>query len=262
MMSSMSVKWVMSVACVIGVASSGVAFGHGGGHGGGGHGGHGGGHHSGHHGGHYVGHHGGHYGGHYGGYRGYGYGGYGYGLGYGLSYGLGYGGYYGYPSYGYGGYNNYYSPQYYTSQPVYSNGVVNQVSYANSTYPVNGQVVTSNSQSLVDGGEIVVFSPASNTRDAQYTMNGTSYVLKPGMLQRLRNDRTWTFEMNSGGQLLRYTLSTGYFKMKDSANGMELFSTQDQPTMQNMTNPKSSPAATSPVQTPAPTPTPTPNPVN
>jgi hypothetical protein len=107
-------------------------------------------------------------------------------------------------------------------QPVYSNPVVTQVVYPNSTLP-------NNAQSTFDNGEIVLFSPTNNTREAQYWLNGMPYVMKPGTVQRFRNDRTWTFEMRNGSQqILRYTLSTGNFKVKESASGMELFSTADQ----------------------------------
>ncbi len=81
-----------------------------------------------------------------------------------------------------------------------------------------------------DQGEIVLFSPPTNTIEVHYSLNGTSYTMKPGSLQKFANDRTWTIEVNLGnGQSTRYTLHTGRFKFKQSETGMGLFSTQESP---------------------------------
>ncbi len=240
MLHLMSTKWVLTFACIAGVVASGVAMAHGGGGhgGGGGHsgGGHmgGGGHIGG--GGHHVGgtgyHHSG--GGTYhhtgGGYYGGGIGGIGlfYGGGFGYP-GYGYGGYYGgYPSYGNGTYGY--------AQPVYSTPVYSQPVYSNTVYSGSSSivttpsVVTSTPQVTYDNGEIVLFSPPTNTQDAQYTLNGNVYSMKPGTVQKFTNDRTWTIDVNLGnGQTTKYTLSTGRYKFKQSDTGMGLFSTQDQP---------------------------------
>ncbi len=159
------------------------------------------------------------------GYNNGGWGGYnrGYGGGYG-GYGRGYGGYYGggYGSgYGYG--NGYYSQPYYSqqyySQPVYAQPVYTQPVYAAPAAPV------------FDGGEIVLFSAADTPGDVQYTLNGVQYQLRPGSVQRFRNDRAWTIEVASGvGQApQQFTLVTGRYKFKPSANGIALVTTQDLP---------------------------------
>ena len=271
MLNSVLSKWVFTVACMTTVAVGGVVFAHGGhgggghsggGHGGGGHGG-GGGHSGGGHsggghmggGGHHMGGGGGHHygGGGYGGYGGFGgfYGGYGgfggyYGgyPGYGYGYGLGSG--YGYGNYGYGSgayyaqpiYSTYNQPIYSTyNQPIYSTPAYSQPVYSNSNiYSGSSPVVTSSPQVVYDGGEIVLFSPPSNTQDVQYTLNGAAYTMKPGALQKFSNDRNWTIDVSLGnGQSVKYTLSTGRYKFKQSDAGMGLFTTQDQPGTQSVT---------------------------
>lgn len=236
----MSFKWVLALTCVTGITANGVAFGHGGGgHSGGGHSG-GGGHMGGSHmggghtgggahmgGGHHYVNSGHHYGGTYGGFGGF-YGGIG---------GLGF--YGGSPGYGYGNYgagNGYYYTQPVYSQPVYTPTVYGQPVYSNSVSTSNFPVLTSPpvtssaSQVVYDNGEIVLFSPPGNTQDVQYILNGTAFTMKPGTMQKFTNDRTWTIDVNMGsGQTVKYTLSTGYFKFKQSESGVGLFSTKDQP---------------------------------
>ena len=264
-------KWVVSLACVAGVFVSATAFAHGGGgHGGGGHGG--GGHAGGHSGGHVGGGHhsgGGHHysgGGHSHGGSGHHYGGGGYG-GFGGFYGgIGGLGYYGgYPSYGYGNYgygNGFYTAQPIYSQPVYSTGIYSQpvntnpIYFGNAPVVTSQQVVSSTPQTVYDNGEIVLFSPPSNTQDVQYSLNGNPYTMKPGTLQKFTNDRTWTIDVSTGsGQTVKYTLSTGRFKFKQFESGMGLFTTQDQPespvAVPESASP-SSPATTTPAPTPMP----------
>jgi hypothetical protein len=102
-----------------------------------------------------------------------------------------------------------------------------------------------------DNGEIVLFSPPTNTQEAQYTLNGNAYSMKPGTVQKLTNDRNWTIDVNLGnGQTAKYTLSTGRYKFKQSDSGMGLFTTQDQPGASVATG---TPATTT---TPAPSPMP------
>lgn len=143
---------------------------------------------------------------------GYGRGGYGWG-----GYGRGYGGYYG-RGWGYGnGY--YYNQPYYYSQPYYSQPVYTQ--------PVH----TMPSAPTFDGGEIVLFTTPDVPGDVQYTLNGVAYQLRPGSVQRFRNDRLWTIEVASGvGQSpQQFTLVSGRYKFKPTANGIALVSTQDLP---------------------------------
>ncbi|MBC8114310.1 MAG: hypothetical protein H7062_08035 [Candidatus Saccharimonas sp.] len=146
--------------------------------------------------------------------RGYG----GYGRGYG-NYGRGYG-YGGYGGYGSGSYYSqpYYSqPSYYTTQPSY---YTTQPSY--SSLPAGP---------TPDGGEIVLFSATNTPGDVAYTLNGVSYLMKPGTTQRFTNDRTWTIEVAPahGQSPQRYTLVSGRYKFKPLANGIALVQTQDLP---------------------------------
>ena len=213
--------------CLLGGLMGQAVLAHGGGHGGGGHGGgHSGGHMGGHSGGHHYG--GGGYGGGYGGgfYGGgiglYGLGGYGYGSGYGNGYGYG---------------SSYYGNQGYYAQPVQAYPNYSTQQYA---VPVGPALPAP------DGGEIVLFLPADVADGVQYTLNGQSYLMKPGESQRLTNDRRWTIEFapTSGGQIaLRYSLLTGRYKFKPSGSGMGLFETQDMPTAQTTTPPTPNPPA-------------------
>jgi hypothetical protein len=100
-----------------------------------------------------------------------------------------------------------------------------------------------------DNGEIILFSPPSNTIDVQYSLNGVSYTMKPGTMQKFTNDRAWVIDVNPGtGQNAKFTLSTGNFKFKQSDKGMGLFTTKDLP------------EAPAPVPDPVPAPVPDPLP--
>jgi len=242
-----STKWVFVVVTTMCVSTGGAAYAKGGGHGGGGHGGGHGGHSGGHHsGGHHSG--GGHHyshSHHYGGGRYYsgGYGSYGY-----LNYGLG------------SGY--YYPQQYYSPQQVYSTyyspGVMNPACMTSAYVTGSPVIQTAMSQVVHDGRDIMLFNPAENGRDIQYSLNGSLYLIKPGGTQSFPNDRTWTFEMDSGtGQHLRYTLESRRYKFKSTSQGMGIFSTLDQPAG-TAASPASGSSTLSPAPTPVPAPTPTP----
>ena len=88
----------------------------------------------------------------------------------------------------------------------------------------------STSPAKYDNGEIVIFSPPTNTVDVQYSLNGVSYTMKPGSMQKFTNDRIWIVNFNVGnGQSTKYTLSTGRYKFKQSDVGIGLFLTQQSP---------------------------------
>ena len=91
--------------------------------------------------------------------------------------------------------------------------------------------VTESSPSVTyDNGEILLFSPPTNTVDAQYSLNGVSYSMKPGSVQKFTNDRIWIINVNLGnGQNTKYTLSTGRYKFKQTEMGLGLFTTQQSP---------------------------------
>ena len=181
------------------------------------------------------------------GYPGYGFGNYGYGSGVGF-YGNGFGNGY---SYAQPLYTNFNQPNYSIySQPLYSTRLYTPQVYTLRTFPPLGnststysgssdiQTSPSPSYSLAtpsvvspgpasssaispapsvayDNGEIVIFSPPTNSREIQYTLNGAPYTMKPGTLQKFKNDRTWVVEVNPGsGQSTKFTLSAGRFKFK------------------------------------------------
>lgn len=126
-----------------------------------------------------------------------------------------------------------------TGFPGYGSGYppLNRPPYANMPYPgfaspFGPRGFSNPAWPLADGGEIVLFSEPGTNREALYTLNGMPYVMKPGTMQRLRNDRVWNLALNSGtGQLIRYTLPSGAYKFKPTGFGisMGLFATQDWP---------------------------------
>ena len=196
------------------------------------------------------------YGGGFGGYGGYGMGGYG---GYYGGYGGYYGGYYsgvntlGYGSYAQPLYSSFNQPNYNMyRQPLYSTRafavpaydepiLLRQFNTPNRTYSGSSPVITTPnvtyskiqlppSDSNYDQGEIVLFSPPTNTQDVQYKLNGAPYTMKPGTVQKFTNDRTWTIEASLGsGVVTKYTLATGNYKFKQTESGMSLYTTQDTP---------------------------------
>ena len=169
----------------------------------------------------------------------------------------------GYGNYGYG--NGYYYPQQYYPQQVYSNyywqGVTNPACIQNncpmSAYTSGSPVVQASMAQMVhDGRDIVLFNPADTGKDIQYSLNGSPYLIKPGGVQTIPNDRTWIIEMDSGtGQHLRYTLETRRYKFKSTQQGMGIFSTLDQPAVTGTSTANGS-STPGPMPTPAPTPAP------
>ena len=187
------------------------------------------------------------YGGLYGGYNGY----RGYETGYPANaYGTG-------RAYGYGNANSYipgprgigtgiyYSPQAYTTirqpypflnrQPNYSSRTYDgttpsRIYSGSSSVQTTPEVTASSPPATYDNGEIVIFSPPTNTVDVQYSLNGVSYTMKPGSMQKFVNDRIWIINANLGNrQNTKYTLSTGRYKFKQSETGMSLFTTRQSP---------------------------------
>lgn len=156
------------------------------------------------------------------------------GVGNGPIYGPGYGGYgygprFGYgPRYGYG-----YGPPpvvvrpypIYQPQPVYV-----QPQYIQQPAVVGESYGSGGPSPIADGGEILLFSPASNPGDVRYTLNGNPYTMPPGTKQKFRNDRTWTIEFESSpGRVMQYTLTSSRYKFKPSDAGLGLYQTQDLP---------------------------------
>jgi hypothetical protein len=164
------------------------------------------------------------------------------GIGSGPMYGPGFGGY-GYGP-GFGGYGPGYGyrpapvfvqpypvyqpqPVFVQPQPVY---VQPQPQYLpQPTYAHESSIPTAPTP-LADGGEIMLFSPATNLGDIRYTLNGHPYTMAPGTKQKFKNDRTWTIEFESSpGRFSQYTLSSTRYKFKPSDAGLGLFQTQDVP---------------------------------
>lgn len=233
----------------------------------------------------------------YGGFPGYGYGWgggtpyYGYGLGYGYPwYGYGYGypwyaiggfpGYgYGYGFWGPGAYYSYRQPTYlFPLQPsrVFSGSspvstspsiVIIQTPKAASTLPPAPAPIST----AYDNGEIVLFSPPSNTTEAKYTLNGMAYTMKPGTYQKFKNDRDWIIDVtNADGTSTKFTLAAGNYKFRQAPTGISLYTTKESPAISTATDspsvtvparpstasaePVSPPAVTSPPSPPAPSP--------
>ena len=198
----------------------------------------------------------------------YGFGGPGYAYGYnrfGPGFGNGFGGYGSGFGYGIGNGYSYAQPIYSTyNQPLYSTRVFTPPVYTLRTFtPLNSSGVTYSGSSAVvtsqaplviniprsltvnsqspnpqsasvsatpDNGEIVLFSPPTNSREVQYTLNGALYTMKPGTVQKFSNDRTWVIEVNPGsGQNTKYTLSSGRYKFKQMDSGLNLYATKDNP---------------------------------
>lgn len=128
------------------------------------------------------------------------------------------------PGYGYGpgvviGARPVYGPQ-----PVYVNPQpqLGPTPIVQPNYPVPA--------SGADGGEILLFSPNTNTGDIRYLLNGQLYTMPPGTKQSFVNDRTWTIQFESAaGQVTSYTLETGRYKFKSVNTGVGLFQTKDLP---------------------------------
>ena len=152
-----------------------------------------------------------------------------------------------------------YSPRVY-SPGIDASSLYGQSAYGTTIYSGSSSVATSSptlgssprvisSQPAVkyDNGEIVLFSPPTNSREISYTLNGASYTMKPGTLQKFTNDRKWVIEVNLGnGEMTQYTLSTGRYKFKQSETGFHLYTTRDDPQ--------------APVAAPVPAPAPVPEP--
>ena len=84
--------------------------------------------------------------------------------------------------------------------------------------------------SIPDGGEILLFSPATNSGDVNYTLNGQPFRMPSGTKQRFVNDRQWTVQFESApGQVTTYTLESAHYKFKATTTGLGLFQTQDSP---------------------------------
>ena len=142
------------------------------------------------------------------------------------------------------------------SSRVYGGAIPSRI-YPDSSPVQSTPVVTESSPQITfDNGEILLFSPPTNTVDAQYSLNGVSYTMKPGSMQKFTNDRIWIINVNlGGGQNTKYTLSTGRYKFKQSEAGLGLFATQQSPeTPAPVPTPDSS--ATPAIEHPAPVPMP------
>jgi hypothetical protein len=135
---------------------------------------------------------------------------------------------YGYYSqgYGYGGYAN----------PGYANqNYVNQ-GYANNYVPQNTLPYAIANPAVPVGGPIKIYNPADSGGDVQYSLNGTTYTIKPGSTQTLQYDRVWTVEFGSGGAAgnVRYSLEPGTYKFKVTDGGWNLFKSRDQATVSSI----------------------------
>jgi hypothetical protein len=72
---------------------------------------------------------------------------------------------------------------------------------------------------------IMVVNRAKNAATVNYNLNGTHYVMEPGMAQRLDADRNWVieFDRGQGRGPAAYTLSPGTYHFTPSDLGWQLF---------------------------------------
>ena len=120
-------------------------------------------------------------------------------------------------------------------QPNYSSrsddgSIPSRIYPGSSLVQTTPSLTASTSPGTYDNGEIVIFSPPTNTVEVQYSLNGVSYNMKPGSMQKFTNDRIWIVNFNVGnGQSTKYTLSTGRYKFKQTEAGIGLYMTQQSP---------------------------------
>ena len=145
-------------------------------------------------------------------------------------YGNGYGGY-GYGGYGNGGYgpgyyDGYYGPSYYGGTRYYYSSPYDAPGQVDSGSTVVTPVVRSRPPApTFDGGFIALLNPATNSDSVEYTLNGESFVMRPGQSQRFARDRDWIveFDRGDGRNFARYGLKSVTYKFKPTARGWELF---------------------------------------
>jgi hypothetical protein len=100
-------------------------------------------------------------------------------------------------------------------------------------------VVTGTPCDELEGAEmdsgIMVVNRAKNAATVNYNLNGTHYVMEPGMAQRLAADRTWVIEFDRGQGFgpAAYTLSPGTYHFTPSDLGWQLFRQRFDVTLDN-----------------------------
>ncbi|HEY4260193.1 MAG TPA: hypothetical protein VGM98_08535 [Schlesneria sp.] len=79
-------------------------------------------------------------------------------------------------------------------------------------------------------GTITILNPAESGGEVAYSLNGSTYSIKPGYSQVIANDRSWLITFGSGGPRgdVRYTLTNGTFKFKPMTDGWELVRASEQ----------------------------------
>lgn len=108
--------------------------------------------------------------------------------------------------------------------------IPNRIYPGSSLVQTTPTVTSSTPSATYDNGEIVIFSPPTNAVDVQYSLNGVSYTMKPGSMQKFTNDRIWIVNFTVGnGQTTKYTLASGRYKFKQSEAGIGLYQTQQSP---------------------------------
>lgn len=102
---------------------------------------------------------------------------------------------------------------------------------------VSGTPVEDMEVSEVKGG-ILLVNRGKNNATVNYNLNGTHYVMEPGMAQRLEADRNWVIEYDRGQSEgpAAYTLATGTYHFTPSDMGWQLFRQRFDVTLDNTQN--------------------------
>lgn len=177
-----------------------------------------------------------------------------YGPGYGAGYGPGYGQGYGYRGYGAGPVGVGIAPVAPLSpRPLYV--PPQQPLYTPQPQTLAQQQAPTSPTPIADGGEIIIFNPASTGQDVRYLLNGQLYTMPAGTKQSLTNDRTWTIQYEgTPGQVTSYSLVAAKYKFKPTDTGVGLFQTQDTPESTLTQGAPGLPPAPQPDTTPVPNP--------
>jgi hypothetical protein len=77
-------------------------------------------------------------------------------------------------------------------------------------------------------GAITIVHDKEAASDIRYTLNGATYTIKPGYVQKFEDDRTWVIAFDAGDakreskKELRYTLATGTYSFQGPEGAIDL----------------------------------------
>lgn len=87
------------------------------------------------------------------------------------------------------------------------------------------QVLQNLPRNAKEASEIQLMFPKTASAPLSYMLNGTSYSIKPGYVQKFPDDRVWTIEFLRGGnrsQVMRYQLTAGNYLFDANEDGWDL----------------------------------------